>query len=174
MTQVELKKPMNYETTISIDILGHKSLDDVEKANWAKLWEGISSITPAAGDTQTSNSYWSDQGLTTTLVTGKKITFSISGNRVIGDPAQDYIASKFWDIGDSLDTLMKWDSPEGTSIAAKATLTTIVPFGGNANASPTFSFQLAINGQPKALTNKNETKYDDPETKYNEQGIYNN
>lgn len=104
----------------------------------------------------------------------KKVTFSVSGNRVIGDPAQDYIASKFWDIGDAVDTLIKWDSLEGTSIVAKATLTTIVPFGGNANALPTFSFQLEVNGQPKVLKNKDNVQYDNPDIKYNTQETYGN
>jgi len=157
---------LNYQTTLSIDVAGNKELTNADKAEWKKLWEGISSITPAAGDTQASNSYWADQGSTTTEVTGKKVTFTISGNRVSGDEAQDYVASKFWEVGQNLLTLVKWENPDGTGIIAQATLTSIVPFGGNANAKQTFSFQLAINGQPQVIKTGEHTTYDSPKSTY--------
>ena len=66
----------------------------------------------------------------------------------MGDPAQDYVASHFLDIGDKLRTLARWTDPVGNVVESVATLTSIVPFGGAANVKQTFSFTLALNGKP--------------------------
>lgn len=140
---------LNYKNILSIDVKGSQSLDDLTKAEWADLLEGINQITPAGGDVVDASSYWADKGFTNSEVTGKNVSFAIAGHRILGDKAQDYVASKFFAIGKTLRTLVKWTDPTGAYIVAKATLTSIVPFGGNANAKQTFSFTLAINGEPK-------------------------
>ncbi|WP_051662230.1 capsid protein [Pediococcus pentosaceus CGMCC 7049] len=140
---------LNFKNLLEIDINGGTDLDsDKEKANWAKLLRGINTITPSAADTTDATPYWDGEGFTDTEVTGKNITFALSGHRVMGDPAQDYVASHFLDIGDKLRTLARWTDPAGNVVESVATLTSIVPFGGAANVKQTFSFTLALNGKP--------------------------
>lgn len=139
---------LNFKNKLEIDVSGNSSLEEVEDTNMEVLAAGISEITPAADDTTDATPYWDGEGFTDTEVTGKNITFAITGNRVFGDPAQDYVASKFLAIGDALRTVTRWTDPKGNQVEAVATLTAIVPFGGAANAKQTFSFTLALNGKP--------------------------
>lgn len=140
---------LNFKNLLEIDINGGTDLtSDKENANWAKLLRGINTITPSAADTTDATPYWDGEGFTDTEVTGKNITFALSGHRVMGDPAQDYVASHFLDIGDKLRTLARWTDPVGNVVESVATLTSIVPFGGAANVKQTFSFTLALNGKP--------------------------
>ena len=140
---------LNFKNTLEIDINGGTDLDiDKANANWAKLSRGISTITPSAADTTDATPYWDGEGFIETDVTGKNITFALAGHRVMGDPAQDYVASHFLDIGEKLRTLARWTDSAGNVVESVATLTSIVPFGGAANVKQTFSFTLALNGKP--------------------------
>ncbi|MET1108790.1 phage tail tube protein [Enterococcus faecium] len=140
---------LNFKNKLEIDVLGNTSLDDIDKADWATLAAGISTITPAASETSDNTPYYDGGGFSDTDVTGKHITFALSGHRLVGDKAQDYIASKFLAIGDALRTLCRWTDAEGNIVTSVATLTAIVPFGGAANVKQTFSFTLALNGKPQ-------------------------
>ncbi|WP_407080586.1 phage tail tube protein, partial [Enterococcus faecium] len=44
-----------------------------------------------------------------------------------------------------------WTDAKGNKVQAVVTLTSIVPFGGAANAKQTFSFTMAFNGKPKTV-----------------------
>lgn len=140
---------LNFKNLLEIDINGGTDLDsDKGNANWAKLLRGISTITPSAADKTDATPYWDGEGFSDTEVTGKNITFALSGHRVMGDPAQDYVASHFLDIGDKLRTLARWTDPAGNVVESVATMTSIVPFGGAADVKQTFSFTLALDGKP--------------------------
>ena len=115
---------LNFKNKVEIDVAGNKSLDAIESADFALLAAGISTITPAAADTTDATPYYDGEGFTESEVTGKNITFAISGHRVFGDKAK------------------------GNKVQAVVTMTSIVPFGGAANAKQTFSFTLAFNGKP--------------------------
>jgi hypothetical protein len=141
---------LNFKNKIEIDISGNTSLANSEQAEFVPLAAGISTITPAAADTTDATAYYDGEGFTDSTVTGKNITFAISGHRVFGDAAQDYVAAKFLSIGDELRTLARWTDAKGNQVLSVVTLTSIVPFGGAANAKQTFSFTLAFNGKPQA------------------------
>ncbi|GAX06809.1 minor capsid protein [Secundilactobacillus pentosiphilus] len=122
--------------------------DDVTKAKWAPLAAGINTVTPASSDTTDNTPYYDGDGFTDTDVTGKAITLAFSGNRVIGDPAQEFVSNHFLSIGANLKTLAKWVNPQGQTIYSNVTLTAIVPTGGAANVKQTFSFTMSFNGKP--------------------------
>lgn len=148
---------LNFKNTMEIDTAGNTTLDDVDKAAWAPLKAGISTITPAAADTTDNTAYFDGEGFTDPLTTGKAITFAMAGHRVNGDPAQDYVAKHFLAIGMELRTLVRWTDPIGNQVVAVVTMTAIVPFGGAANAKQTFSFTVSVAGKPKAITAKGVT-----------------
>ena len=150
---MEMGKTFNekYQNKLEIDTAGDTALDDASKATWATLAAGIQTITPSASETADTTPYYSGEGFSDHDVTGKAIQFAVAGHRLSGDTAQDYIASRFTSIGDSLRTLARWTDPSGRQVQFVATLTAIVPFGGAANVKQTFSFTLAANGKPQVV-----------------------
>lgn len=142
---------LNYKNKLEIDTGGNTSLDDLAKASWAAVSAGIQTITPSASETADTTPYYNGEGFSDHDVTGKAIQFAISGHRLVGDAAQDYVAGKFIAVGDTLRTLARWTDPSGKQLVFVATLVSIVPFGGAANTKQTFSFTLAANGKPKAI-----------------------
>lgn len=156
---------MNYKNVFEIDTTGSQDPTDTTKATFAPLAAGISGVTPAANETDDNTAYYDGAGFTDTDVTGKRITLAFTGHRVIGDAAQDYVASKFLAIGQNLKTLGRWTDPAGNKIVSSVTLTAIVPMGGNANAKQTFSFTMSFNGKPIMTDKSGKTiEFDEDET----------
>lgn len=144
---------LNYKNKLEIDTTGSNSLDDIDSASWAPIAAGIQTITPSAAETADTTPYWTGEGFSDHDVTGKAVQFAITGHRVNGDAAQDYVADKFIEVGDSLRTLARWTDPSGKQLVFSATLVSVVPFGGAANVKQTFSFTLAANGKPQKVDN---------------------
>lgn len=142
------KFTLNYKNKFEIDISGQTSLDNVDKAEWKPLAAGINNSTPAANDTTTNDEYYDGEGFGTSDVTSKRLQLTLAGNRLEGDPAQDYIASKQLAIGDDLKTLFRWTQPSGDTITGVITLTSIVSSGGAPGAKQTFSVVIVFNGKP--------------------------
>lgn len=146
--------PENYVNNIFVDIdpkvdsTGDVDLNDVTTGKWAWLAGGINTVTPSANETTANDAYYDGGGFTETEVTGKQVQLAVSGNRKVGDPAQDFVAGKFWQFGNAVKTRVIWIE-NGVPVVAKATLTNVVPTGGAANAKQTFSFTIAFNGRPK-------------------------
>lgn len=157
---------MNVKNKFEIDTAGNQDpTGDLTKATWARLAAGISGVTPAANETDDNTAYYDGDGFTDTDVTGKRITLAFTGHRVIGDAAQDYVASKFLAIGQNLKTLGRWTDTNGNVIVSSVTLTAIVPMGGNANAKQTFSFTMSFNGKPIMTDKSGKTiEFDEDET----------
>ncbi len=88
----DLKRPENWVNKFELDTSMGKDPNDTSKATWVTLGQGITSITPSSSDTATKSSYWSDKGWQSTTITGKYISFAVKGDRIVGDPAQDFIA----------------------------------------------------------------------------------
>lgn len=146
--------PENYVNNIFVDINpavgtnGDVDLNDLTSGKWAWLAGGINTVTPSPNETIANDAYYDGGGFTETEVTGKQVQLAVSGNRKVGDPAQDFVAGKFWQFGNAVKTRVIWIE-NGVPVVAKATLTNVVPTGGAANAKQTFSFTIAFNGRPK-------------------------
>lgn len=143
-----LKRPENWVNKFEIDKNKNQDPANIQNAEWLNISQGITSITPASNDTTSANSFWNDKGFQETDVTGKKISIAVKGYRVVGDPAQDFIASLFLKMGDTCRTLVRWTDQSGHVIIANCTITKVVTMGGNANAYQTFSFEIDLNGKP--------------------------
>ncbi|GER73438.1 phage tail tube protein [Weizmannia acidilactici] len=139
---------LNYKNKFEIDTKGNLDPNQIDGATFEPLAAGISSVTPSPGDTTDNTAYYDGDGFANTDVTGKNFSIAFSGNRVEGDAAQDYVASKEFAIGDDVKTLLRWTKSDGTVLVAQITMSAITTSGGNANAKQTFSFTANINGLP--------------------------
>jgi len=144
-----LTRPENWVNKFEMDLNGGQDpTTDAENANWALISQGLQTVTPAGNETADTQAFWNDKGFSESDVTGKRATFAMTFQRVVGDAAQDFIASRFLAMGDALRTLIRWTDQGGNTITCNVTLTAIVPFGGNANARQTMSCTLSFNGVP--------------------------
>lgn len=147
VTNTKLAK--NYDNILEIDVKGHKTLDDVNEADFKALSVGISTVTPSAQETAETNYFWAGRGTAETDTPAKTIQYTFAGKRSLGDPAQEFVDDKFLKVGDALKTLARiTDFNTGKTIFAIATISSPVGFGGNANSSATFSGVLKIDGMP--------------------------
>ena len=150
-TELDTKgAPLNVVNKLFIDIYGYTTLNDLETGNWARLATKIQTITPSANETTNNNSYYDGEGFGSTEVTGKRYQLACSGQRYVGNPAQDYIASKQFAIGQALHCRVIWVQ-NGQAIVSEATLTNIVATGGEASANQTFSCTIEFNGKPRTI-----------------------
>lgn len=151
-TELDTKgAPLNVVNKLFIDINGYTTLNDLEtNGNWGRLATKIQTITPSANETTNNNSYYDGEGFGSTEVTGKRYQLACSGQRYVGNPAQDYIASKQFAIGQALHCRVIWVQ-NGQAIVSEATLTNIVATGGEASANQTFSCTIEFNGKPRTV-----------------------
>ncbi len=141
---------LNVVNKLYLDTTDSTDLDDVTTGKWARLALDITQITPGANETSQSDADYAGNGFGSTEVTSKRYQLAVTGKRHVGDAAQDYVASKQFAIGNALHTRVLWID-NGEAILAEATLTNIVPTGGNANANQTFQVTIVFNGAPVAI-----------------------
>ena len=146
--------PENFVNKIFLDVepqlddAGDVDLNNVTNGKWAWVASGINSQAPSANETSTNDAYYDGGGFTETEVTGKQVQIAVSGNRKVGDPAQDYVENLFFKFGTAVKTRVIWIK-NNTPIISACTISNIVPTGGQSNQKQTFSFNIDFNGRPK-------------------------
>lgn len=156
----ENKVPLSYETLIYVDV------DPSAGPTYEQINKGFTSFTPTNNPTVENKQYIGDINATTSA-TALQINFAYSGERVIGDAANDFFASLDGKVGNDLVTTLvkanKWepaDSPEG-AYKAKLYNVVIVPTnpgdlaGGSTQA---ISGTVYVNGDPVEGTFDPKTK----------------
>lgn len=115
---------------------------------WKRLGAGISGFDPDTNEDVAQDKYLDGAGYGSSDVIGAQLTFAVSGNRVVGDPAQDYIASKEFDLGDDRKTNFRAFDSLGNMRSGLATICKLKLGGGDASGKKQISFELHINGKP--------------------------
>lgn len=138
---------LNHKNLYQIDTKGGNTKDSVTEATWALMAGGISSITQNAADTVDNQAYYDGDGESSSDVTGLNDGFAFTGNRNVGDTAQDFIVSLKHKTGEGRKVNIRHTSPDGTVETAQYTLSNIVITGGAANAKETLSFTAGQNGR---------------------------
>ena len=138
---------LNHKNLYQIDTKGGNTKDSVTEATWALLAGGISSITQNAADTVDNQSYYDGDGESSSDVTGLNDGFAFTGNRKVGDVAQDFIVGLKHKTGEGRKVNIRHTSPDGKVETAQYTLSNIVITGGAANAKETLSFTAGPNGR---------------------------
>lgn len=144
----------NYITEVNID-------PHADEPAWAWVGPGIRSIAPSKSETSEEKNYYDGGGASRTKVTGLGRSATVTGDRLVGDPFQDFVASLDDCIGDELTTQVRTTSPDGAVIERDATIHNIVGFNepnGEANASPECSCEFAYNGTPRLISKAAGTK----------------
>ena len=125
---------------------------------WARMASGINDVTPSGNEVIAQDNYYDGEGVSDSEVTGGQPIVNFAGHRKVGDPAQDYIASKYVSYGNARRTHYLQIMPDGTRMEANATLANIVPHGGDPNAKGNFSYEVHMNGRP-SYTPGNKTDF---------------
>ena len=126
---------------------------------WARLCEGIENYDFANNDVTQQYQFMCGEGFANNEQTGRAPTISVSGKRVLGDPAQEYICSLGFLQGNKLKTTVLIQAvdesgtvPQQTSIYWGCTIMDIVGavgrLGGAATDNAPFSCTLGCNGKP--------------------------
>lgn len=120
--------------------------------SYSALCAGIESISPSVNEQNQQAFYMCGNGGANNEVTGIAPQYDVSGHRVIGDAAQDYIVGLRYKLGQDRKSSLKVEIYDHTTlvetIVADCTITDIVDFGGNATDLVPFSCTLRVNGIP--------------------------
>ena len=119
--------------------------------SYKDLDEGIESMTPNFSEINNVFHFLSDDGFAQNEVTGMEPTIQISGRRIVGDDAQDYIVGKQFVLGEERKSSVKITA-EGKIITCDCTITDVIGFGGNSTDVNQFGCTLRLNGKPTVTT----------------------
>lgn len=115
---------------------------------YAELCAGIESMTFASNEQ--NQQYWfiCGEGFAHNEVTGAAPELQISGRRIAGDTAQDYIVGKQFALGEDRNSSVKITTAEGKIITCDCTIGDVISFGGNTLDVNAFGCTLRFNGEP--------------------------
>ena len=122
--------------------------------SYAKLCKGIESVSFAPNEQNQQYFFLCGNGFAHNEVTGGAPTLTITGRRIAGDTAQDYIAGKQFALGADRNTSVKIIA-EGKQIVCDATIGEVTSFGGNTLDVNSFGCTIYLNGQPTVTTASN-------------------
>ena len=114
---------------------------------YSPLCEGIESVTPSVNEQSQQYFFMCGQGGADNEVTGIAPQYDVSGKRVHGNAAQDYIAGLKYALGDDRKSSFKVVTPAET-IICDCTIADIVDFGGATTDNEPFSCTIYVNGLP--------------------------
>ena len=118
--------------------------------NYAPVAVGFDNITESLNEVLYQSGFISDKGWGSSYVTGGQMIVTLTGVRVKGDKAQDYIFSDevMYGFGKARETAFRMILPEGDMVECSATLAKITRSGGAANQPTAISVEIHFNGEP--------------------------
>lgn len=122
--------------------------------SYAKLCKGIESVSFTPNEQNQQYFFLCGNGFAHNEVTGGAPTLTITGRRIAGDEAQDYIVGKQFSLGTDRNTSVKIIA-EGKQIVCDATIGEVTSFGGNTLDVNSFGCTIYLNGQPTVTTASN-------------------
>lgn len=123
---------------------------------YADLGEGIDNISEALNEVIQQYQFWSDKGFARNHVTGMAPTFTLTGKRVLGDTAQDYIFSKKYslDVDRQSSFKLSYQDNEGntTDLVVNCTICSQQEWSGTSTDDSAISFEIRFDGPPTVAT----------------------
>ena len=127
--------------------------------SYAKLEAGLDNVSEALNEVVQQYFFLNDKGFARNHVTGMAPAFTMTGRRVQGDAAQDYIFSKKYKLDTERSSSFQLKvtdnsgaSPKVTTYTVDCTICNIQEFSGASTDDSAISFELRFNGAPTAAT----------------------
>ena len=133
------------DTKIEIGISADTSTPPVW--SYAALCKGIKGIQVNINENVVTEQYLCGEGHAHHEVTGLAPLSQVTGDRVEGDAAQDFIAGLQFKLGSDRVTSVKVTT-SGKVITCEAVVTDVVTFGGNSAELKPFNCNIRFNGKP--------------------------
>ena len=118
---------------------------------YAPLCKGIEGMTFNSNEQNQQFFFLCGEGFAHNEVTGGAPELQITGRRIVGDTAQDYIAGKQFALGADRNSSIKITA-EGKVITCDCSIGDVVTFGGNTLDVNAFSCTIRFNGEPTVTT----------------------
>lgn len=115
---------------------------------YSRLCAGIESMSFASNEQNQQYFFLCGEGFANNEVTGAAPELQISGRRIKGDAAQDYIATKQFALGTDRNSSVKITTAEGKIITCDCSIGDVVVFGGSTLDVNAFSCTIRFNGKP--------------------------
>ena len=115
--------------------------------SYAKLCKGIENVTFNSNEQNQQYFFICGEGVAHNEVTGSAPELQVSGRRVVGDTAQDYIVGKQFALGEDRNSSVKIIA-EGKQIVCDCSIGDVVSFGGATLDVNTFGCTIRFNGKP--------------------------
>lgn len=123
-------------------------------ATWtyAELEEGIDNIAEALNETVQQYFFLSDDGFARNHVTGMAPAFTLTGKRVMGDTAQDFIFGTKYSLDTARQSSFKLEYTDAEStkqtITCDCTICNIQEWSGTTTDDSAISFEIRFDGKP--------------------------
>lgn len=119
--------------------------------SYSKLCKGIESMEFNENEQNQQFFFLCGEGFANNEVTGAAPELVVSGRRIAGDAAQDFIAGLQFKLGSDRNSSVKITA-EGKVITCDCTIGAITSFGGNTTDVNAFGCTIRFNGKPTVTT----------------------
>ena len=118
---------------------------------YSRLCKGIEGMTFNSNEQMQQFFFLCGEGFANNETTGAAPELQITGRRIAGDAAQDYMAGKQFALGTDRNSSIKITA-EGKEITCDCSIGEVVTFGGESLDVNAFSCVIRVNGKP-SVTN---------------------
>ena len=115
---------------------------------YAELCDGIESMAFNSNEQNQQYFFLCGKGFAHNEVTGGAPELQISGRRIAGNTAQDYICGKQFTLGTDRNSSIRVTTAEGKVITCGCSVGDVVSFGGSTLEANQFSCTIRFNGEP--------------------------
>jgi hypothetical protein len=137
------KIPLNHQALLELDTnYGN------DATNYVRIAKGMTDFAEAANEEVKKDKYLDLEGGSEATVTGSDHILTVTGHRVNGDAAQDFVFGKMFEYGDCRLTHVRITDPNGYVKTCVATIANIVPPSGAAGDKMAYGYELHMNGKP--------------------------
>lgn len=127
--------------------IGKKGLASALPADMVVIAD-IETFSPSIDGTVEEWTPMNTEGWVRALMTGKKLTVSLSGKRNEGDAGNDYVAGLAWKDGLDCSTKAEWTFPSGAKLSFNCVVNVTTPGGGDSTNVDGLEFELICDGKP--------------------------
>ena len=138
---------MNANWVNQIEIGTTATTADPPVYTYSKLCKGIEGMEFAENEQNQQFFFLCGEGFANNETTGAAPELTITGRRIVGDTAQDYIAGLQFKLGSDRRTSVKITA-EGKVITCDCTIGAITSFGGQTLDVNAFGCTIRFNGKP--------------------------